>query len=60
MSSIFLMSHDLSEPIRTGSEKAQKLRDAPAKEAPHFVGVWTLKTEKTIMKNPPKFEIFVK
>ena len=24
MSSIFLMSHDLSQPIRTGSEKAQK------------------------------------
>ena len=38
MSSIFLMSHDLSQPIRTGSEA-----DAPTKEGPHSVGVWTLK-----------------
>ena len=45
MSSIILMSHDLSQPIRSGSEKAQKLRDASGKEGPHPVGVWTLKTE---------------
>ena len=38
------MSYDLSQPIRSGSEKAQKLRDASGKEGPHSVGVWTLKT----------------
>ena len=40
------MSHDLSQPIRPVSEKAQKLRDAPAKEGSHSVGVWTLKMKK--------------
>ena len=44
MSSIFLMSHDLFQPIRTGSEKAQKETDDATKECPHSVGVWTLKT----------------
>ena len=39
MSSIFLMSHDLSQPIRTGWE----ITDAPVREGPHSVGVWTLK-----------------
>ena len=44
MSSIFLMSHDLSQPIRTGWEKAQKKdTDESTKEGPHSVGVWTLK-----------------
>ena len=37
------LSHDFSQPIRSGSEKAQRLRDAPILEGPHSVGVWTLK-----------------
>ena len=43
MSSIFLMSHELSQPIRTGSERKSSEADDPATEGPHSVGVWTLK-----------------
>ena len=42
------MSHDLSQPIRSRSEKAQKLRDASGKEGPHSEGVWTLKIKKIV------------
>ena len=39
------LSRDFSQPIRSGSEKAQrKLTDVPVREGPHSVGVWTLKT----------------
>ena len=40
MSSIFFMSYDLSQPIRTGSEAY-----AQTKEGPHSVEVWTLKND---------------
>ena len=40
----FLCHNDLSRPIRTGWEKAQKKdTDESTKEGPHSVGVWTVK-----------------
>ena len=41
------MSHDLSQPIRTGWEKEiSEKTDESTKEGPHSVGVWTLKILK--------------
>ena len=41
------MSHDLSQPIRTGSEtESSEKTDESTKEGPHSVGVWTLKISK--------------
>ena len=39
MSSITLMSHDLSQPIRLGEKQDTQIS---ATEGPHSVGVWTL------------------
>ena len=40
------MSHDLSQPIRTGWE----ITDAQVREGLHSIGVWTLKTVKQSFK----------